>query len=111
MTDIGGLVGWNNGTIANCYTKGSIAGTMNVGGLVGTNRGSITTSFWDIETSGQIMDNGGVGKTTIELQIADTFLNAGWDFLDETENGTEDIWWIDEGHDYPRLWWELTPEN
>jgi hypothetical protein len=25
----------------------------------------------------------------------------------ETANGTEDIWWIDEGQDYPRLWWEI----
>ena len=29
-----------------------------------------------------------------------------WDFVGETENGTDDIWWIDEGQDYPRLWWE-----
>jgi hypothetical protein len=21
-------------------------------------------------------------------------------------NGTEDIWWILDGQDYPRLWWE-----
>lgn len=21
-------------------------------------------------------------------------------------NGTDDIWWILEGKDYPRLWWE-----
>jgi hypothetical protein len=26
--------------------------------------------------------------------------------VDETENGTEDIWWVNEGEDYPRLWWE-----
>jgi len=26
-------------------------------------------------------------------------------------NGTEDIWWILEGKDYPRLWWELIPQN
>jgi len=26
-------------------------------------------------------------------------------------SGTIDIWWIDEGQDYPRLWWELIPEN
>ena len=33
---------------------------------------------------------------------------AGWDFIDETDNGTDDIWWInDEGQDYSRLWWEL----
>jgi len=24
----------------------------------------------------------------------------------ETQNDTEDIWWIDKGQDYPRLWWE-----
>ena len=22
------------------------------------------------------------------------------------DNGTDDIWWILEGQDYPRLWWE-----
>jgi hypothetical protein len=41
------------------------------------------------------------------MQEATTFLDAGWDFFDETENGTDDIWWITEGQDYPRLWWEL----
>ncbi len=51
------------------------------------------------------------GNTTAEMQTASTFLNAGWDFVDETLNGTEDIWWILEGQDYPRLWWELIPEN
>jgi len=40
------------------------------------------------------------------MQTAGTFLNAGWDFVDETENGSEDIWKISEGRDYPRLWWE-----
>ena len=43
-----------------------------------------------------------------EMQTASTFLEAGWDFVDETENGTEDIWWILEGRDYPRLWWEAS---
>jgi len=28
------------------------------------------------------------------------------DFVDEIDNGSEDIWWIDEGQGYPRLWWE-----
>jgi hypothetical protein len=39
-----------------------------------------------------------------------TFLKAAWDFIDETQNGTEDIGWILEGKDYPRLWWELGDE-
>jgi hypothetical protein len=35
-----------------------------------------------------------------------TFISAGWDFVDETANGWKDIWRIDDGLDYPRLWWE-----
>ena len=34
------------------------------------------------------------------------FLETDWDFVGETANGSEDIWWILEGKDYPRLWWE-----
>ena len=45
------------------------------------------------------------------MQDASTFLEAGWDFTDETENGTDDIWWILEGQDYPRLWWELPDDD
>ena len=84
-----------------------------VGGLVGSRDGHgpgvVTTCFWDIQTSGQPTSDGGKGKTTAEMQTAKTFLDAGWDFVDETANGTEDTWWILEGQDYPRLWWE--PRN
>jgi len=45
-----------------------------------------------------------------DAKTARTFLNAGWDFAGETANGTEDIWKIAEGLDYPRLWWETTEE-
>jgi hypothetical protein len=34
----------------------------------------------------------------------------GRDFVVETANGTEDIWWILEGKDYPRLWWEAAEQ-
>jgi hypothetical protein len=44
------------------------------------------------------------------MQTAATYLDAGWDFVGETANGTEDLWWIDEGRDYPRLWWERADE-
>ena len=72
----------------------------------GESQGITTISFWDVETSGQVTSDGGTGKMTTEMQTANTFLEAGWDFVDETENGTEDIWRINEGRDYPRLWWE-----
>ena len=68
--------------------------------------------FWDTQTSKQTTSSGGgTGKTTAEMQTAKTFLDAGWDFVGETTNGTEDIWWILEGKDYPRLWWEAGDET
>jgi hypothetical protein len=128
---VGGLAGENNSmfgfetTITNCYSTGRVEGTSNVGGLVGGDTslvefddfdlgpffdfdlGMFSNSFWDIETSGQTTSAGGTGKTTAEMQTRSTFTNAGWDFVNETANGTEDIWWINAGQDYPKLWWEV----
>ena len=59
-----------------------------------------------METSGQSNSDGGIGKTTAEMKTENTFTDAGWDFVGETENGSEDTWWIKEGLDYPRLWWQ-----
>lgn len=83
-------------------------------GLVGEIENSgrdVINSYWDIETSGQTTSAGGTGKTTAEMQTAGTFLEAGWDFVEETANGTDDSWWIREGQDYPHLWWELDDET
>jgi len=99
------------GEIADCYATGSVEGVENVGGLVGKNDDTVSYSFWDIETSGQTTSAGGTGMTTAEMQMASTFLEASWDFVDEAANGTDDIWWILEGQDYPRLWWEATEAN
>jgi hypothetical protein len=120
---VGGLVGNNAipsghggwlhpGTISNCYSAAAVSGNEHVGGLVGHNiDDGISGSFWDTETSSQTTSAGGIGKTTAEMQSANTFQDSGWDFMDETENGTEDIWWILEGEDYPRLWWEQPEDN
>ena len=111
---VGGLVGYHKRydppIIDGCYSAGSVSGNSNVGGLVGFNDhagAGVIYSFWDIQTSGQSRSQGGTGKTTVEMQTTSTFLGARWDFVDETANGTEDVWWISEGQDYPRLWWEL----
>jgi len=114
--DVGGLVGnfdWDfvgpTPTISRCYSTGLVKGTgWSVGGLVGYNWWGfdVTSSLWDTETSGQQTSDGGTGKTTVEMQSASTFLEVGWDFIDEIENGTDDIWWILEGQDYPRLYWQ-----
>ncbi len=103
----GGLVGYNGASpLANCYASGPVNGYVDTGGLTGSNPGDVLDSFWDIEASGQTSGVAGTGLTSEEMQIASTYLEAGWDFAGETENGTEEIWWILEGQDYPRLWWE-----
>jgi len=110
---VGGLVGGNWGSIATSYSSGSVSGKNSVGGLVGVAGPAsvVDLSFWDVQSSGWTTSDGGTGKTTAEMQMAKTFLDAGWDFVDETANGKEDLWWIDEGKDYPRLWWELSQGN
>jgi predicted secreted protein len=106
---VGGLVGVNfYSTISSCYSTGSVNGTdAYVGGLVGhNNHATSVASFWDVQTSSQTISDGGIGKTTAEMQTASTFLDAGWDFAGEMANGTENTWKMAEGLDYPRLWWE-----
>jgi hypothetical protein len=105
------------GTISHCYFAGQLSGGGKVGGIVGAPGGVFESDFWDRQASGLTeafgepdpeatgCDNS-YGKTTPEMQTAATFLAAGWDFMIETTNGTEDIWWIEEEKDYPRLWWE-----
>jgi len=111
QTAVGGLVGLSGGTVTTCYASGQVTGDEYVGGLAGWDwDGMVAESFWDMQTSGLSESVGGVGRTTAEMQTASTFLEAGWDFIDETENGAEDIWWILEGQDYPQLWWERGDE-
>ncbi len=111
---VGGLVGYRQkGTISNCYSTTAVAADKRAGGLVGLNTGGIIgafASFWDVETSGWTTSPVGTGLTTAQMQTAATYLDAGWDFVGETDNGTDDIWWILEGQDYPRLWWERDDE-
>jgi len=106
---VGGLVGWNfSSTISNCYSVGSVSGDSLVGGLVGKYMsGTITGSFWDVNTSGLDYSDGGVGKTTAEMQIQSTFTDTGWDFVGETVNGPNDIWDICEGTNYPKFLWQI----
>jgi len=118
---VGGLVGFLGGPIVDCYSTGHLihepiegfGGNLRIGGLVGSGHSpeDILTSFWDMEASGQTISFGGTGKTTAEMQTVGIFLEAGWDFMGETDNGTDDIWWMTEGRDYPHLWWEFASEN
>ena len=65
----------------------------------------ITQCFWDKQTGGP--NNGlGTALATELMHQAGTFIDAGWDFVNETANGTEDIWYIYEDVSYPLLRWQ-----
>jgi len=68
----------------------------------------VSNSFWDRQSSQQNASAGGTGLTTAEMKTRSTFIDAEWDFLDETANGTEDIWRMCvDGVHYPKLTWEF----
>jgi len=108
---VGGLGGYNDGHVYNCYSVGSVSSTGTVGGLFESNTGTVINSFWDVNSSGQKTSDGGVDKTTFEMQRKSTFTDAGWDFVGETVNGPNDIWDICEGTNYPKLTWQIPFEG
>jgi len=114
-SDIGGLVGADYtmtrppiiDNITHCYAAGRV--DANGGGLIGPPFPPIPlllSNFWDINVTGQTKSGGGIGLTTAEMMTRSTFTSAGWDFVNETANGPNDIWFIREGREYPRFVWE-----
>lgn len=107
---VGGLVGWNSDTIISSYATGSIAGSYRIGGLVGESfQGMIIKSFWDIETTGLAISEGGEGKPTAEMKKKATYTSAGWDFFGGPTDGPHNEWRMcSNGYAYPRLAWEFS---
>lgn len=107
VTRVGGLLGNGSGTaIVNTYSIATVTGETDVGGLIGSNSGSVSSSFWDILTSGVTTSAGGTGLVTSAMLDLNTFLDAGWDLVDETTNGVDDIWTMPVGTGYPLLTWQ-----
>jgi beta propeller repeat protein len=104
---LGGLVGVNDfdASVTRSYSAGLVSGNLEPGGLIGIGNGNATNSFWDVQTSGQAISAGGVGKATYDMRLKSTFTDAGWDFVGETGNGTKDLWKNRQGLSYPRLTW------
>ena len=103
---VGGLVGDNSyGQISCSYSIGAVVGSDHVGGVAGYNGGNGITdsSFWDTETSGLPLSAGGTGLSTVKMKDINTYLDAGWDFVDETENGIDNIWKMPSDTGYPVL--------
>jgi hypothetical protein len=113
-TFVGGLVGCNDGTVSDSYSTGSVSGHEGVGGLVGFDlhiivEGTVSNSFWDTQTSGRAISNGGTGKTTAEMQDSATFSGAGWNIIavgSPVERNPAYIWNIVDEQTYPFLSWQ-----
>ena len=90
----GGFIGnLASGNVFNSYSAGEYIGTGYAGGFVGKyDGGEVNGCFWDIDVTGLATSSKGVGKTTSELTFKATFVDAGWDFINEQANGTDDIW-------------------
>lgn len=110
---VGGLVGCNafDSEIIDCYSGGRVVGNYSIGGLVGLANSAFTTmSFWDNQASGQAESDGGIGKTHLEMQSAETFAEAGWVFDLGQEGEPAPMWKIRDGLSYPRLIWQQESE-
>ncbi|MCP4708880.1 MAG: hypothetical protein GY869_09670, partial [Planctomycetes bacterium] len=118
---VGGLIGKSTSAdIFNCYSANQVTGVTSVGGFAGYTssygvhlKGPIYQKcFWDKSLNsvsigiGNVDDPNVIKDSTPNLQKADTFTDKGWDFVNETANGTEDIWYIYENQSYPRLRWQ-----
>ncbi len=134
----GGLVGINGGQIINCYAAGGTAEPYDGegGGLIwkrGTvchreeicediGDGEIWCYWGDVcEPVGDEIASfenlccwyncnpGWIGPNLVVMQKQATYTDAGWDFVGESANGTEDVWRMcGDGIDYPRLSWEFS---
>ncbi|MFC3801520.1 S-layer homology domain-containing protein [Cohnella sp. GCM10012308] len=59
---VGGLAGWNSGSMSNIYVTGSITGVVKTGGLAGGNGGAITNSYVAGSITGSYTTGGFVGE-------------------------------------------------
>ncbi len=112
--NVGGLTGYNYmGAIRKSYAAGTVGGNSNAGAFVGYDfdgEGVFADCMWDSTVNGALFGVGnfevapaGVsGMSTSEMQDSNTFLDAGWDYVNEADNGMMDLWYQLAGS-YPKL--------
>ena len=57
---IGGVVGSNEGTVSNCYATGNVSGDWPIGGVVGLNQGTVSSCYATSNVSGDWFTVGGL---------------------------------------------------
>ncbi len=96
---VGGLCGRNRNSISNCFASGSISGNNYFGGLCGKDYGSISNCYF-LDIAGP---NNGYGHPLDDPNMRRQCSFIGWDFVNETVNGTSSTWIINTG-EYPSLY-------
>lgn len=92
---VAGLVGAHTaGQISQCYSSGRVVGATDAGGLIGSNTGSVESSFWEVDTSVSVFSAGGVGKYSSQMAEVQTFVDAGWDFSGDPDQGVDAVWYM-----------------
>jgi len=114
--DVGGFAGMSSGSqIAYCYSLGRVHSTTAIpAGFLGFDEyyypSTYTACFWDTTTSGTTNGEGASGSAdpagisgypTNIMKLLGNYTTVGWDFVDETANGTADIWTMIENETYP----------
>ncbi|MEN6306285.1 MAG: GLUG motif-containing protein, partial [Anaerohalosphaeraceae bacterium] len=99
---VGGLVGdMEYSTINTSYSAGKVIFAVDGGGLVGNATTGVLNCFWDTQTSELSTSAGGKGRSSEQMKQSANYI--AW-------NKPEALLWIlNEGQDYPRLFWEVTP--
>ena len=108
---IGGFLGGcYNISLKYNYSAGTVSvgdNSTDIGGFLGVSDNFLTAlaNFCDIDASGQSVGVVATGLQSVEMFSKSPFLEAGWDFIDETLNGEND-YWKSPTKSYPILSWQ-----
>ena len=64
---VGGVVGDNDGTVTNCYNTGNVTGNKDVGGVIGDNGGTVTDCYNTGNVTGESWVGGVVGRNNSSI--------------------------------------------
>ena len=105
---VGGLVGnLFQGSVTAGYATGLVSGNADSGGLIGLRSldPTINVSYWDSQTSGQSNSDGGIRKTTAELQSSTEYTGifSTWNVDVDGDGSADDPWDFGSSSQYPVL--------
>ncbi len=111
----GGFIGRNmeDAIVQRCYAAGQVTGELNPGGFAAVNFSEIEACFWNQDLCDLDYSAAGQGITSDDMGTQTIFIDADWDFMEETENGAADIWGINpnENNGFPFLAWQGYVDN